>query len=57
MSYNPDQVMTNPVKSGGITTEHMTGAVVIGAMVGLILINRGFRGVSVGKLSGGLVRA
>jgi hypothetical protein len=55
--YDPDNVMTNPIKRGGLTTEHATGAIVIGALVFLIAINRGFRGVSVGKLSGGLVRS
>ena len=54
--YDPDNVMTNPVKTGGITTEHMAAAIVIGSLAGLILINRGFRGVSVGRVTGGLVR-
>jgi len=56
MDYGSDNVMTNPIKRGGITTEHATGIIVVGALVALVAINRGFRGVSVGKLSGGLVR-
>lgn len=54
--YQPDDAMVNPVKQGGITTEHMAAAIVIGSLAGLVLISRGFRGVSVGKISGGLVR-
>lgn len=40
-----------PVKGAGFSTEHTTAAVVIGALVFLILIRRGFRGVSVGGLN------
>jgi hypothetical protein len=32
----------------GVTTEHAAGAIVIGALVLLILVRRGFRGVSAG---------
>jgi hypothetical protein len=39
--------MTNPIKGTGFTTEHATAAIVIGALVLLILIRRGFRGLSV----------
>ena len=46
----------NPVSGTGTTTERAAGILVIGALVVLIMINRGFRGVSVGRLSGGLVR-
>lgn len=56
MAYEPDTQMVNPVKSNGMSTERMAGVLVIGALVALIAINRGFRGVSVGGLSGGLVR-
>lgn len=54
--YQPDNVMVNPVKQGGLMTEHAAAAVVIGSLVFLVMIRRGFRGVSVGKVSGGLVR-
>jgi len=57
MPYAPDTEMVNPVKSNGMTTEKMAGVLVIGALVALIAINRGFRGVSVGRVTGGLVRS
>jgi hypothetical protein len=37
-----------PVKGTGLTVEHSTAIVVLGALAFLILIRRGFRGVSVG---------
>lgn len=50
MAYGADERnYDNPVKTfGGFSTEHMAGALVIGALVFLILVGRGFRGVSVG---------
>jgi hypothetical protein len=54
--YGADGEMVNPIKTGNINTEQMAAALVIGALVFLIAISRGFRGVSVGKLSGGIVR-
>lgn len=48
----------NPVFPGqGMTTAQAAGAIVLGSLAGLILIRRGFRGLSVSKASGGLVRA
>lgn len=38
----------NPVKGGGISTEHAAAVVVLGALAFLILVRRGFRGVSAG---------
>jgi len=38
----------HPVKLGGLQTEHAAGIIVIGALVFLILVRRGFRGVSAG---------
>lgn len=35
------------VKNAGFTTEHATALVVLGSLLFLILIRRGFRGVSV----------
>lgn len=46
----------NPVSGGGTPTERAAGILVIGALVALIMIHRGFRGVSIGRVSGGLVR-
>jgi len=40
--------MTHPVKMGAISTEHVAGGLVIGALVFLILVRRGFRGMNVG---------
>lgn len=49
--------MNNPVStSAGVATEHAAAVIVIGALVALIAINRGFRGVSVSGATGGLVR-
>ena len=38
----------HPVKMGGLTTEYACAAIVFGALLFLILIKRGFRGVSAG---------
>lgn len=42
------------VRGGMANTEYATAAVVIGALLFLILIRRGFRGVSAGGLSVGI---
>jgi hypothetical protein len=52
MSYEDTQ-MVNPIK-GGFTVEHAAGALVLGALVLLWLIGRGFRGVSVGGVNVGV---
>lgn len=47
----------NPVTgNGGTPTERAAAAIVIGSLVALIMIQRGFRGVSVRGATGGLVR-
>lgn len=47
----------NPVFPGqGLSTAQAAGALVLGSLAGLILIRRGFRGISIGKATGGLVR-
>lgn len=46
MYESPEQA--NPVSVGPWSTEHVAGALVLGALLFLILINRGFRGVNVG---------
>lgn len=43
----------NPIK-GPMSTEHVAGALVLGALVLLWLIGRGFRGVAVGGVSVGV---
>ena len=42
------------VRQTGITTEHAVAGLVIGCLVALILIRRGFRGVNVGGVSVGV---
>jgi hypothetical protein len=49
--YSDDE---NPVKAGGISTPHASAVIVFGAMVFLILVRRGFRGVSLGGVSVGV---
>lgn len=45
---------TGEMKSRMIETPHAAAVVVIGALAFLILVNRGFRGVSVGGVSVGV---
>jgi len=48
MDYSDSSSMTHPVKGfAGITTEYATAALVIGCLVALVLIRRGFRGVGI----------
>lgn len=51
--YGADEASyENPVKTfGGFATEHMAAVIVLGALAFLILVGRGFRGVSVGGAS------
>lgn len=44
----------NPIGGAMWSTEHVAGALVIGALVFLILVGRGFRGVSVGGIGVGV---
>jgi hypothetical protein len=46
----------NPMPKGGFQTEQAAAAIVLGSLVALIAIRRGFRGVSVSRATGGLVR-
>jgi|KBSMisStaDraftv2_1062788.scaffolds.fasta_scaffold01117_14 hypothetical protein len=48
---------TQPVKGQGLSTEQAAAAVVLGSLAALIAIRRGFRGVSVSRATGGLVRS
>lgn len=57
MSYGPQNDMQNPVTNKSGSTEYAAGAIVLVALVALIMINRGFRSVSVGGVTGGLVRS
>lgn len=49
-----NESMEYPVRGGAANTEYAAAAVVIGALVFLILVRRGFRGVSAGGLSVGI---
>lgn len=51
--YDHDDGM-NPVKANGITTAYASGIVVLGALLFLVLVKRGFRGVSAGGVSLGI---
>ncbi len=46
--------MSDENKLTSFNTEHVAAAVVIGALLLLILIRRGFRGISVGGMSVGI---
>ena len=46
----------NPVATNGMGTPQAAAAIVIGSLVGLIMIRRGFRGLSVSRATGGLVK-
>lgn len=46
--------MEHPVKGQGFTTEYATAAVVFGALLFLVMVRRGFRGVSAGGVSVGI---
>lgn len=54
MDYSDQQAMVNPVRGNmsGLTTEHAAAVVVIGSLVFLILIRRGFRGVGIPGVAG-----
>lgn len=53
--YGPENSMDNPVSTNGTAnTEYSTAALVIGSLLALILIARGFRGVSAGGISVGV---
>jgi hypothetical protein len=54
MDYGDRADAVNPVRGNmtGLTTEHAAAVVVIGSLVFLILIRRGFRGVGVPGVGG-----
>lgn len=54
MDYSLRNTQTHTVKGSGLSTEHAAIAVIVTALAGLILIRRGFRGVSVGGVSVGI---
>lgn len=51
--YEHDDGM-NPVKANGITTAYASGIVVLSALLFLVIVKRGFRGVSAGGVSLGI---
>lgn len=54
MTYPYADSPTNPIKGGGVDSPQMAGAIIIGALVFLFLVRRGFRGASVGGISVGV---
>lgn len=49
MGYsNEPNARRNPITDAGFSTEHMAAVLTIAALILLILIARGFRGVSLG---------
>ena len=52
MDYSDSGNMMQNVRTGPLSTEYATGAIVIAALVALILIRRGFRGVSIPGVGG-----
>ena len=46
----------NPVSGSGLTTEHAAAVIVIGSLLVLVAIRRGFLPTTAGRLTGGLVR-
>lgn len=52
-TYTSKGRMVNPIKGfSGVTTEYATAALVIGCLVALILIRRGFRGINIPGVGG-----
>lgn len=45
---------TNPISGSGFSTEKGAAVIVLGMLVVLTLINRGFRGISAGGISVGV---
>jgi hypothetical protein len=54
MDYSDRGNQSTGIKGGlsGVTTEYATAAIVIGCLVGLIVIRRGFRGLRVPGVGG-----
>jgi hypothetical protein len=53
--YGTDNRLTNPIVGTGFgDTQHMAGILVLGSMLFLYLVRRGFRGISAGGLSLGV---
>jgi len=48
---------TQPLKGQGLSTEQAAAAIVLGSLGALIAVRRGFRGLSVSRATGGLVRS
>lgn len=49
--YTDDTRLQNPITGSGWDTQHFAGLIVIGSLGFLILVRRGFRGLSVGGIS------
>lgn len=47
-----EEEMVNPIRGAGWNTEHAVAGIVIGCLVALILLRKGFRGVSIPGVGG-----
>lgn len=54
--YAGANTTANPVKLSGLSTEHAAGVIIIGSLLALVAIRRGFLPTNVGRLTGGLVK-
>ncbi len=52
--YEPDSTQTNAVQTGGVSTPHSAAILVIGSLIALVLIKKGFRGVNLGGVKVGV---
>lgn len=52
MDYSDTSNMTHPLKGGGLTTEYAVAGLVLGCLIALIFIRRGFRGVGIPGVGG-----
>jgi len=47
VDYSDSSNSVQKIKMGGVSTEYATGAIVIGCVIALWLLRRGFRGVGI----------
>lgn len=55
-AYSGANVSNNPVKMSGLSTEHAAGVIIIGSLLALIAIRKGFLPTNIGRVTGGLVK-
>lgn len=47
---------TSPITQGTLTTAHSAGLIVAGCLFALVAIRLGYRDISIGRVTGGLVK-